>query len=131
LLITGFVFILGCEKDVTQENLASLEQKKCFRGILVKKGICGQRVIQISSQNKDAVSYATQWKDEISGKRYENVFTVDNSCAFPAAIKEGEEFNFELTADKANDCVQCAAYTPVPKEKNSIIVSTNCTEQEK
>ena len=131
LVMIGFLFNTGCEKNETQEDMASLEQEKCLKGILVKKGICGQRVIKIISQSKDGVSYATQWKDDISGKSYENVFTVENSCAFPVAIKEGEEFNFKLTAEKANDCVHCAAHTPVPKEKNSIIISTDCTEQKK
>lgn len=117
----------GCEKTVVPGDSKSLEASQCLKGILVKKGICGQRVIKITSQNKEGVAYAAQWKDDISGKNYENVFTVDNSCSFPASIKEGDEVTFKVTSDKTNDCVQCAAYTPVPNEKNSIIVG-DCGE---
>jgi hypothetical protein len=130
--VTSFVFAQGCEKTGIQsdlkssENSQSVETGQCMKGILVKKGICGQRVIKIVSQNKDGVAYATQWKDESSGKTYENVFAVDNRCAFPAALNEGDELSFKLTSNKTNDCVLCAAYTPVPKEKNSIIVNGDC-----
>ena len=128
LLIISFSLNNGCEKNELQSNLKSLESGQCFSGILVKKGICGQRVIKIISQTKEGVAYAPQWNNESSCKTYENVFTVENSCAFPASINEGDELSFRLTSDKANDCVQCLALTPVPNEKNSIIVA-DCSPQ--
>ncbi|HVG13596.1 MAG TPA: hypothetical protein VM935_01510 [Chitinophagaceae bacterium] len=131
LVMIMFLINTGCEKGETAEDRTTLGQTKCLKGILVKKGICGQRVVKVLSQTKDGVSFAASWKDEVSGKSYENVYTVENSCSFPASIAEGDEFNFKLTADKKNDCVQCAAHTPVPKESNSIIVSTDCTDVEK
>ena len=129
LLIISFSLNTGCEKNAIQSDSKSLENGHCLKGILVKKGICGQRVIKIISPNKEGVAYASQWKDEFSGKIYENVFTVENLCAFPATINEGDELSFRLTSDKANDCVQCKAYTPVPNEKNSIIVNVDCAPQ--
>ncbi len=135
IAILGFLVILlpsftGCEKNEGQKSeLKSLENDQCLKGILVKSGICGQRVIEITSQNKNGVTYAAQWTDELSKKTYKNVFTVENSCAFPAAIKEGDEFSFKLTSDTSNDCVQCRAYTPVPNEVNSIIVVVDCSSQ--
>lgn len=125
-VIFSSYIISGCSKNEILDNEDS--PQKCFKGILVKKGICGERVIKIISENRDGLSYTAQWKDE-AGKSYENVFAVDNSCAFPAAISEGAEFNFKLTAAAKNDCVRCAAHTPVPAEKNSIVISTDCTEQ--
>ena len=130
--MTSFFLAPGCEKTGIQSDLKSLgsnqsvETSQCMKGILVKKGICGQRVIKVTSANKDGVAYATQWKDESTGKTYENVFAVDNECAFPATINEGDELSFKLTSNKTNDCVLCAAFTPVPKEKNSIIVNGDC-----
>jgi hypothetical protein len=97
----------------------------CFKGKLVKRGICGQRVIQLLSEPVDAVIMATQWTDSLSGKQYQNVFTVANPCDFPASIKEGEEFNFSITTLPGENCATCYAYTPVPKENNKI--ATGCT----
>lgn len=133
--VISFFLAPGCEKTGIPDNLKSLENKQnleggqCITGILVKKGICGQRVIKINSQNKDGIAYAVRWKDDTSGKTYENVFTVENFCSFPASINEGEEFTFKLTSDRSNNCVTCMAFTPVPEEKNSIVVNANCGEK--
>jgi hypothetical protein len=133
--VISFFLTPGCEKtgipgdSKSLENRQTLEASQCMKGILVKKGICGQRVIKITSQNKEGVGYAAQWKDEISGKTYENVFTVENYCSFPVSVNEGDEFTFKLTSDKTNDCVVCQSFTPVPGEKNSIIVNGDCGEK--
>jgi hypothetical protein len=129
LVILCSSIMFGCTKNDIRDD-AGLQQPKCLKGILVKKGICGERVIRITSESKAGVSYASQWKDE-SGKSYEDVFAVENFCSFPASISEGTEFNFKLTAATKNDCVRCAAITPVPTEKNSIEISTDCATDEK
>ena len=134
-LLISFFLTPGCEKtgipgdSKSVENRQGLEAGQCMKGILVKKGICGQRVIKITSLNKEGVVYAAEWKDDLSGKIYENVFTVENSCSFPASINEGDEVSFKLTSDKTNNCVVCQAFTPVPKEKNNIIVSGDCGDK--
>ncbi len=126
LVIFSSFIMLGCNKNDTRDD-TGLKQN-CFKGILVKKGLCGERVIRIVSVIRDGVSYAAQWKDE-SGNTYEDVFAVQNFCSFPASLTEGSEFNFKLTAETKNDCVRCAAVTPVPVEKNSIQISTDCREE--
>lgn len=92
----------------------------CLKGKLVKRGICGQRVIELIGEPVEALAMATQWTDSLSGKNYNNVFTVGNLCDFPASIQEGEEFNFTITTTPASNCATCFAYTPTPKEKNNI-----------
>lgn len=94
----------------------------CFRGKLVKRGVCGQRLVQLISPPAEIVHMAGHWTDSLSGKTYASVFTVANPCDFPAAIKEGEEFSFMLTTRKAGDCIQCYVYTAMPVEKNNILV---------
>jgi hypothetical protein len=98
----------------------------CFKGKLVKRGICGQRVVQLVGREVGAIVTAAKWTDSLSGKSYENVFTVANPCDFPAGIKEGEEFNFSITTSRGEGCITCYAYTPVPAEKNNI--TTGCTQ---
>ena len=131
LIILSAFITPSCEKNNDQINRIALEQGDCIRGTLVKKGMCGQLVVKIISEKKNEITYASSWKDESTGKTHENVFTVENSCAFPNSINEGGEFYFKVTSKSSNDCVQCAAFTPVPKEKNSILVSTECGTVEK
>lgn len=98
----------------------------CFQGKLVKKGICGQRVIQLLSEPVELITMARNWTDSMSGKKYENVFAVANPCDFPATIKEGETFTFSITTNPGRDCITCYAYTPVPKQMNNIV--SGCRE---
>jgi hypothetical protein len=124
--IVSFSLNSGCGKSVHQTGTGPTGQADCFKGTLVKKGICGQLVVKINSQAKEGVTYASSWKDESTGKTYENVFTVENMCSFPSSINEGGEFNFKITKDAVNNCMVCQVFTPVPKEKNSIIVNGDC-----
>jgi hypothetical protein len=94
----------------------------CFVGKLVKKGICGQRVIRLISAPVELVVIESKWTDSLSHKKYIDVFTVANPCDFPASIKEGETFTFSITGTPGSGCIQCFAYTPVPKAKNNITI---------
>ncbi len=98
------------------------DEKTCFTGKLVKRGICGQRVVQLIGQPSGGLAVAVNWTDSLSNKPYENVFAVGNECDFPATIKEGEEFNFTMTTQPASNCIQCKAYTAIPEQRNHIIV---------
>jgi hypothetical protein len=95
-----------------------------MQGKLVKRGICGQYVVQLMGAPADGIVYAQQWTDSMSHKSYENVFTIANPCSFPATIKEGDSFGFSITQTADSACIQCRAYTPTPAERNNII--TGC-----
>jgi hypothetical protein len=99
----------------------------CFQGRLVKKGICGQRVIELVGAGT-GLAAARHWRDSLSGKDFENVFTVANPCDFPATVQQGDTFEFRLTRTPGGGCVQCYAYTPVPAEKNNILIG--CVKQQ-
>ena len=102
------------------------DEKTCFTGKLVKKGICGQRVVQLIGTAKGGMSIAGSWTDSLAHKSYQDVFTVANPCSFPSEIQEGQEFNFTMTTRPDTPCIQCMAYTPVPEQKNSILAG--CTQ---
>lgn len=121
LSILVFVFLFTACSPRPQNMLTS-----CFKGKLVKRGICGQRVIQLISEPTESIVMARNWTDSMSGKKYENVFTVANPCDFPAALKEGEDFTFSITTTPGSGCITCYAYTSVPKESNNIV--SGCKE---
>jgi hypothetical protein len=96
----------------------------CMQGKLVKRGICGQYVVQLMGEPADGILYAQQWMDSMSHRSYENVFTIGNPCSFPASIKEGDSFGFTITQTADSVCIQCRAYTPTPSQRNNIV--TGC-----
>lgn len=119
-ILVVLVLVMACSPK-PQNALTS-----CFKGKLVKRGICGQRVIQLLSEPAEEISMARNWTDSMSGKKYENVFTVANPCDFPAAIKEGEDFTFSITTTPGSGCITCYAYTTTPRENNNIV--SGCKE---
>ena len=94
----------------------------CYTGKLVKKGICGQYVIELQSTRTQDLEIATTWNDPSSATNYQNVFTVANPCDFPASIKQGETFTFAIASKEINTCALCEAFTPTPAAKNLIAV---------
>src|SRR5688500_16407755 len=89
ILMALFLFI-GCSKD-SKDNWNCIEKPDtdgCYTGKLVKKGPCGQMVIEILSADKSGLQYAAQWTDPVSRKLYQNVFTVHNICDFPGNLTE-------------------------------------------
>jgi Cu/Ag efflux protein CusF len=117
LMVIPF-FTLSCSHKMQRTNT-------CFQGKLVKRGICGQRVIQVLDQQTTGLELARTWTDSLSHRQYENVFTVANPCNFPVDIKEGDTFSFNVVTAEDSACVQCYAFTPVPAQQNKI--STGCT----
>ena len=58
LVMVSFFLAPGCEKtgvpgdSKTSENRQIVDGSQCIKGILVKKGICGQRVIKLPHKTK-------------------------------------------------------------------------------
>jgi hypothetical protein len=103
--------------------------EKCYSGKLMVKGICGQRVVTVLEPlQEESLLIRKIWIHPDNGDTLVNVFSVDNTCDFPAAIDSGAVFRFKLGTANKNDCIQCMAYTPVPEEKNVIVVCDNSKE---
>lgn len=94
----------------------------CYKGRLEIQGICGNYTIKLLEGNLDKSSYETSWTDPQSGKTHTNVFALGNQCSFPASLKEGDEFYFDLPGSGNENCAVCLAIYPKPSKKLSIRV---------
>lgn len=93
----------------------------CFKGRLEIKGICANYTIKLLEGNLDTSRINANWKDEITGKTYTNVFALGSPCSFPATLNAGDEFYFTLD-DSKQQCAVCMAYYPKPERALSIKV---------
>ena len=93
----------------------------CYKGRLEVKGICSNYTIKLLEGNIDTSRIAANWKDDVSGKSYTNVFALGSPCNFPPAINAGDEFYFTLI-DTVQNCAVCMAYYPTPSKKIAIKV---------
>ncbi len=114
--LLSFVSLTGfrCEKGVVT--------KDCYKGKLVKKGICLNYTITVLSGNMDPQKIETTWTDPNTNITYQNAFRLGSVCNFPTDIEEGEEFYFTLDTDANNGCAVCQAYYPTPAKSLSIKV---------
>ena len=80
-------------------------------------------VIKALQGDIDLSKIETSWKDPATGIIYDKVFALGNPCSFPADIKEGDEFYFNLIEKDKSECAVCMAYRPLPDKKNLISVS--------
>lgn len=111
-------FLLFTNLQCAKRNLAS---STCYRGRLEVKGICSNYTVKLLEGNIDTARIAADWKDEVTGKTYNNVFALRNPCSFPVAMNAGDEFYFTLD-DAKTQCAVCLAYYPTPPKKLSIKV---------
>ncbi len=126
-LLKVFVIALAfgsfaCNKPTSK--ISSKAVSDCLTGKLVKRGICGQYVIELQSSDAQGIEIAESWNDPSSATSYQNVFTVANPCDFPSAIEQGEIFAFTIAGKGINTCSLCEAYTPTPSAKN--LISVHC-----
>ena len=120
----AFVFVLcSCHKSTSTAS-SKADSDGCYSGKLVKKGICGQYVVELQSVDAQGLEIAASWYDSSSSISYQNVFTVANPCDFPATIKQGKTINFTIATSAKNTCSLCEAFTPTPAAKN--IVFAGC-----
>lgn len=102
-----------CGKKATQDK---------YKARLEIAGICLNYTIKLLKGSIDTSTISANWTDEVTGKSYTNVFALGNPCSFPASIKQGDEFYFEVDTSSDKGCVTCMAYYPKPPKKISIRV---------
>ena len=96
-----------------------------YQGRLVRKGICGQHVIEHLSLDS-ALEVDAVW---VSSKQvtYHHVFTLKphSICTFPSNIHVGDVFSFSLMDDAMYpaQCTRCEAYETAPMHAYDIVVS--------
>ncbi|MDQ3844667.1 MAG: hypothetical protein M3342_11725 [Bacteroidota bacterium] len=122
-IILFFFTAATCHRVNSDTNNKGSVSFKCFKGRLEIKGICSNYVIKLLEGDASALNITKTWKDEESGKTYENVFGLSNPCGFPD-LKEGAEFYFIIENNPNRDCMVCQAYRPTPPAKNNITAQT-------
>jgi hypothetical protein len=95
--------------------------QKSYRGRLEVKAPCGHYVVSLLKGKMNHLMIEPEWTDPNTGKIFHKVFTVANSCSFPAEMKEGEEFTFTL-GGKPQNCMVCMIFYPTPEKKLMIHV---------
>ena len=96
------------------------ETKKESRRLKAKleiKAMCMNYTLRLEEGNLDTSLIVSKWKDDETGKTYENVFGLANPCDFPSTIKQGDEFYFTIDTAKNRNCAVCMAYYPTPRKK--------------
>ncbi|MBD0332990.1 MAG: hypothetical protein ICV66_10065 [Chitinophagaceae bacterium] len=121
--LAAFALLFSSCGKSTSTVSSKTNSEECCTGILVKKGICGQYVIELQSVDAQGLEIAANWYDSTSGKSYQNVFTVANPCDFPTAFKQGDKVNFTVGNSAKNICSLCEAFTPTPAARNIIFTS--------
>ena len=118
LFLIGIVAALPFFNQQCKKNKASTT---CFKGRLEVKGMCSNYTIKLVEGNLDTTKIVANWKNEVTGKTYSNVFALGSPCSFPATLNEGDEFYFTLDAPVQN-CAVCMAFYPKPQKSLSIKV---------
>lgn len=82
----------------------------------VIKNVCGNIVVQVT----DAGFGEAVWDDD--GKRYKNVFTVDNPCNWNPYGVTSENIRFRIVHASPQSCAQCLMLASVPDTRYNILV---------
>jgi len=113
LPLTSFV----CRKE-------NIQPEQVFKAKVAVLGICGNITLSLLDGALDPSRYRMDWKDPNTGLTHPNAFRLENPCSvgFPAGIKVGDVFRFQVTepTDVDRNCMQCMAYYPTPDVGASI-----------
>lgn len=120
--MTRFLLLLTVfQLCVSAETCNKKVKSQTFKGKLEIAGICSNYTISLLEGNMATSLLVQEWKDEVSGREYENVFRLGSPCTFPASIKQGDSFYFILDSTPQN-CQVCLAYYPTPSKSVNIKV---------
>ena len=117
-LLTSLIFILSVATDKCKNK----KESDVYKGKLEVKGMCMNYTIKLLEGSLDTAKFASEWKNEITGKTHKNVFALGSVCNFPATINEGDEFYFTLDSTYVSNCAVCLAYYPKPAKSIAIKV---------
>ena len=116
--VIPFVFILA----LTMNKCKNKNENNVYKGRLEVKGMCMNYTIKLIEGTLDSTKLLTEWKDESTGKTYNNVFALGSACSFPSTINEGDEFHFSIDSAYVSNCAVCLAYYPKPSKSIAIKV---------
>jgi len=117
-LLAPVIFILV----TTTNKCKNKNESSVYKGKLEVKGMCMNYTIKLLDGNIDTSKLVSEWKNEITGKTYNNVFALGSVCNFPSIINEGDEFYFTIDSTYVSNCAVCLAYYPKPAKSSAIKV---------
>ena len=117
-ILAPLVFILA----VTTDKCKNKNENVVYKGKLEVKGMCMNYTIKLLEGNIDALKLNAEWKNEVTGKTYTNVFALGSVCNFPSTINEGDDFYFTIDSTYVSNCAVCLAYYPKPSKSIAIKV---------
>ena len=109
---------------VSTNKCKSKNESSAYKGKLEVKGMCMNYTIKLLEGKIDASKLVVEWKNEVTGKTYNNVFALGSVCNFPSTINEGDEFYFTIDTTYVSNCAVCLAYYPKPAKSIAIKVVT-------
>jgi hypothetical protein len=116
-LLSAFATLLLSASDCNSKKAVTK-----YKGRLEVKALCMNYTISVLEGTIDKNLVEDEWKDETTGKTYDNAFGLASRCSFPADIKEKDEFYFVIDTSQVQNCMVCMAYYPTPAKKLSIKV---------
>ena len=107
---------------LTADKCKNKNESAAYKGRLEIKGMCMNYTIRLLEGNLDTSKVVSLWKNEATGKTYNNVFALGSACSFPSTINEGDDFYFTVDSSYVSNCAVCLAYYPKPKKSLAIKV---------
>ena len=129
LICSLLIYATSCKKEKDLGNCEPFPceptSTNCFKGRLEIDDICGNYTIKVMEGKIDTSLVVTSWKHPQTNITYNNVFSLGSTCTFPASIKKGDVFYFQIRDNKQDPtCVNCLIHVPTPGKILSIVVST-------
>ncbi|ANH84016.1 hypothetical protein A8C56_16905 [Niabella ginsenosidivorans] len=122
---TGFVFVLvaGISVITACTPRASRSVPGRYKARFEVAALCSNNTFSVIEGNIDTSLVEASWTNPQTGKIYKNAFAISNPCSFPATLKEGATFYFEIVPkDTSQHCAVCMAYYPTPHKRLNIKV---------
>ncbi len=132
--LTCLILVLfsSCHKEADEHPYGGCISElltNCYKGRLEIKGICDNYTIKLLEGDMPSGLIDALWTNSVTGLTYQNVFRLENPCAFPETTKEGDEFYFQVLATNNESCVNCKALYPTPsKGLNIQVLSGKCNK---
>jgi hypothetical protein len=114
LVTTLLAMVVTCNKEKASGT--------CFKGKLVRKGICMNYTISVTEGNVDTALLEASWHEPNTDNHFTKAFRLGTPCSFPSGIEEGDEFYFKIIPAADQNCVVCQAYYPTPDKSLNIKV---------
>jgi len=118
IIVASLIFLLS----TTTNKCKNKNETGVYKGRLEAKGMCMNYTIKLLEGKIDTSKLVMKWKNDVTGKTYNNVFALGSVCNFPSTINEDDEFYFSIDTTYVSNCAVCLAYYPKPSKSIAIKV---------